>query len=71
MKASTALQACANRCSSLAHFMAWRTDAADSCGIMRAVSAADNAVPCANIPAYTIKSPLLGRGSRPSMIQLK
>jgi hypothetical protein len=71
MKASTALHACARRRSSLAHFMAWRTEAADSCGIMRAVSAAESAVPCAKIPAYTISSSLLDRGSLPSMIQLK
>jgi hypothetical protein len=51
MKARTALHAWARRRSSLAHFMAWRTEAADSCGIMRAVSAAESAVPCAKIPA--------------------
>jgi hypothetical protein len=51
--------------------MAWRTETADSCGFMRAVSAAESAVPWAQIPAYTIRSSLLDRGSRPSMIQLK
>jgi hypothetical protein len=71
MKASTALHA---RCEAalvarLLHGLADR--AADSCGIMRAVSAAESAVPCAKIPAYTISSSLLDRGSRPSMIQLK
>jgi len=50
--------------------MACRTVAAESCGIMRAVSAADIEVPCAKMPAYTITATLSERGSRPSMIQL-
>jgi hypothetical protein len=36
--------------------MACRTLVAESCGIMRAVSAADIEVPCAKMPAYTISS---------------
>lgn len=45
MNASTALQASVSRRSSPAQRIDWRTAGAESCGIMRAVSAADSAVP--------------------------
>ena len=51
MNARMALHACAKRRSSPAHFIAARTEAGESCGIMRAVSAAESAVPWARIPA--------------------
>src|SRR5262249_57590967 len=50
LNVSTAPQASARRRSSLAQRMAWRTAGAVSCGIMRAVSAADRAVPGARMP---------------------
>lgn len=47
MKVRMTLQACANRRSSLARFMARRTEAAENCRIVRAVSAAEGAALCA------------------------
>jgi len=51
MNVSTALQAAVSRRSSAAQRIAWRTAGAASCGIMRAVSAADSAVPWPRMPA--------------------